>query len=143
MKKIMLVLMSALLVFALSACSNDDFEDAPNDSDFQSYNHLRHYDGLKQYDEKDSVYILYIYATWCGACASISNRVLEFADNNYEAIPIVFAHEGANGNPPTDWQYYPTMMVMRNGEVIDDLYVGVAPILGLLNALEDGTYTAD
>ncbi len=143
MKKIMVLLIGLVLVLTLSACSRDDFESAPSDSAFQDYRHLRHYDGLQIYDEMDTIYILYIYATWCGACAAISDRVLDFADNNYDQTPIVFAHEGANGNPPTDWQYFPTMMVMKNGEVIDDLYIGVSPILDLLNALEDGTYTAD
>ncbi len=134
-------MLSMVFVFILSACGEDDYlTTGPRGTAYEDLPHISDYRGLEAYDEEDTMYLLYIYATWCGACQAILLDVLDFVDQHDETIPIVFAEEGANGTPPVEWSYYPSMIVMQSGEVLEGPIVGPSDILQLFDALEANTY---
>ncbi len=141
MKKLLLLSVMIVTMLTLAACGNA-IDEGPQNSAFHGEDHITNYSGLAKYDEMDTMYILYIYAVWCGACAIITQDVLDFIEDN-EDVPVVFAHEGANGTPPANWGAYPTMMVIQNGEVLSEPYVGVPDILALLESISAGTYNPE
>ncbi len=110
-------------------------------SDYDDMRHINDFSELEAYDEEDTMYLLYIYATWCGSCQAILLDVLDFVESHDETIPIVFAEEGANGTPPVEWSYYPSMIVMQSGEVLEGPIVGSSDILALFDEIIDSTYT--
>lgn len=139
MKKILIftVIISSLLL--LSACSKETVK-GPEGTAYEDFPHINHYRALETFDEMDTMYILYIYATWCGACYSLTPDILEFVENQGSKVPVVFAEEGANGSPPVEWRAYPTMIVIESGEVLEGPIVGINDIRALLSEITSGTY---
>lgn len=139
MKKILTLILMMSLLATLSACGSE-LNKGPENTAYEDLPHINHYRDLKTYDEMDTMYILYIYALWCGACFSLTPDILTFIEDHGSDVPIVFAEEGANGTPPVQWRSYPTMIVMKSGEVLEGPVVGTTDIRTLLSDIESGTY---
>ena len=77
------------------------------------------------------------WAPWCGPCRMIAPLVEELATENADAVKV--AKINIDESPSTAATYgvssIPTMMIFKNGEVIDR-FVGVQPKSRLQDAIE-------
>ena len=77
------------------------------------------------------------WAPWCGPCRMIASLVEELATENADAVKV--AKINIDESPSTAATYgvssIPTMMIFKNGEVIDR-FVGVQPKSRLQDAIE-------
>jgi len=137
MRKTIMLALSVVILLTLAACSNID--EGPEESAFHGMDHLTHYNGLRKYDQKDTMYLIYVYSVTCPACTDIIPDVLEFIETHGDEIPIVFDH-GAGGQPPVNVTHVPTFIVMKAGEVLDGPIVGPQPIRELFEDIEEGVY---
>lgn len=80
------------------------------------------------------------WAPWCGPCRMIAPLIGELAKEN--AGSVKFAKINIDNNPNVAAKYgvssIPTLMVFKNGEVIDR-FVGVQPKSRLQEALDQAT----
>ena len=77
-----------------------------------------------------------IWAPWCGPCLQLSPVLEEIASEN---LNIVIAKMNTDENPNTASQHgimsIPTMMIFKNGELVDRL-VGALPKPAIMEKLQ-------
>lgn len=128
-----IVFLIMLLSITLVACSNDDL-------DYDDFPHIDDFSELDEYDETGDIYLVYIYVPSCPACQDIFDDIVRFNIDHSEEYPMVFSH-GTSGTPPAAVRYVPTILVMQDGDVLEDPIVGPGPVLELLDDMAEGNYT--
>lgn len=90
--------------------------------------------------------VLYYYSATCSFCIQIKDDVLDFAAENAAGIPVYIADVNnpliiqTNEFNPAVIRGTPTMVVFYNGGLVDQVS-GTDPIINMMNAFEEGTYS--
>ncbi|MFP4286158.1 MAG: lipoprotein [Candidatus Izemoplasmataceae bacterium] len=109
MKKIIIFLVILLI---MSGCTPEkvtyEYDDYPHISDW------RHVNNLEQ-----GFYHIYVYSEYCITCDDIKQNVLTFAQESKNEVPfyLVDYYDVVN-DPPFDFTYTPTLVVMEGDEVV-------------------------
>jgi hypothetical protein len=131
-----------LFIFTLAACDtrgrpNDNTPDSPyrDQLKLSSWNELS---GVNQ----SGLWLVYFYSPLCGACLTIQDDILGFANQYRDNYPVYFADgtSGFAGNPPaTGINFFPTLIIMNDSQYIEH-FTGVSSILNTLTSLANGSY---
>lgn len=90
--------------------------------------------------------VVYYYSVTCSFCVQIKDPVLDFAAENEANVPVFIADVNnalirqTNDFNPASISGTPTMVVFYNGSLVDQVS-GTDPILNMMDAFEEGTYT--
>lgn len=90
--------------------------------------------------------VVYYYSVTCSFCVQIKDEVLSFAAGNDADVPVFIADVNSplllqtNDFNPANISGTPTMVVFYNGVIVDQV-AGVEPILNMMDAFEEGTYS--
>lgn len=90
--------------------------------------------------------VVYYYSATCSFCIQIKDQVLSFAADNDADVPVFIANVNSplllqtNDLNPAIIRGTPTMVVFYNGVLVDQVS-GVEPILNMMDAFEEGTYS--
>jgi len=133
-----------LLIVGLSIALIVSASNEPADLEYSEFQHLTDFSTLD--DQAQDVYAVYYYQLGCAGCEAIKQEVLQLAKSNDSNLKIYLMdarntqglsdHIVVNGE---DLSHTPTMLVYRDGELVDLLEGGTA-IQPFMIDVERGNY---
>jgi len=134
-----------LLIIGLSIALMVSSANDPADLEYSQFEHLTNFATLEY--QPHEVYAVYYYQLGCGGCELIKQEMLGLAQSNNSNLKIYLMdardtvgtndHIVFNGE---DLSHTPTILVYRDGELVDLLEGGTA-IEPFMNDVESGNYS--
>lgn len=133
-----------LLIVGLSIALIVSAANEPADLEYTEFQHLTNFATLE--DQSQDVYAVYYYQLGCIGCDNIKQEMLQLAQSNDSNLKIYLMDArdtvGTNDHiiyDGEDLSHTPTILVYRDGELVDLLEGGTA-IEPFMNDVESGNY---
>ncbi|MGM0436481.1 MAG: hypothetical protein ACQEQA_05465 [Bacillota bacterium] len=109
------------------------YDDHPKFTDFSNIDELG----------QDGTDLVYRFLPDCGACISIKDDVINFAENNEPGLTVYMNHvEYEEDLPPGLDSRVPSLLVVENGSIVDE-FNGTNEIPQFFEDVNNGTYEVE
>lgn len=132
MKKLLLLL-SLLILFTLSACEEDDINpDIIHDYEYTEFTNIKITSHSQAESMSNNKYIIYYYSATCSHCKEVKQDILEFASEYSDIDFYIFdILDASDSSSIEEFLGTPSVLIFSGGE-LSDIYIGKVRVMDFI-----------